>query len=216
MPPWLRKDDHDQLRKASTGLSGDHCELLLPLHALVVMVRAHLELSYSELADRVGLSSVAGYACCVVDVSGLLHDGCATPCTHPAQSSLPGEMVNGRWTIFPELRYSGTSGLTGFLASGGIFSVCRRPKAGKSGFFHCNLQHFDTSLQYAWPCGVESLGRTFWFRCVIELHCYCWGKCGDATTWHYTRLDCRRYAARRLLFIPCASCRHVAPIDPYA
>ena len=190
------------------------------LHALFLTIRDALNLNNKELMDRWGKDIVASIGCYAIRVSGLLHDGIDTECKHNFLSTLAWEDfedANGNWIQIskPELKYHGTSEVQAFLEAGGVFSGCRRRKDKKKGWYHCGIEGMETSLQYAWPTKVEAAGGKFYFRCVIEVESYCWNRCGTTKNWCYTYKDCRRYAVRRLLFFPCASCRHIKTIEPW-
>ena len=180
------------------------------LHALFCELRHLMQLSHEDMASRTLVTQFDGRPCVEFITVGLVHDGCSTVC-HNTHASL-----------LPVYRYTGTCSIYEWLAGGGVFTICHRPKNGKHGWFSTTSSKWELTLQYAYPFPVESTaaslvcGRgTFYFRPVIRVLSYCWNSCG-ANTWEYTKLDCKRYGAYSVLFFPASACRDVAPIRPDA
>ena len=183
------------------------------IHALIRTLRHVMRLDHEDMSKRTRVTEFDGRSCVAFFADGLVHDGRNIVC----------ENVHNQSVNQPAVRYSGSSSIMDWLAGDRIFTVCRRPKNGKNGWFNTSEDRFDLALKYAYQCPVCSeaacltIGHgTFYSRPVINAFSHCWNSCGAGSSWDYTKLDCRRYAAQAVFFFPAWSCKDVPCIRPDA
>ena len=183
----------------------DEREEALAFHAATSYMQHLLGLSFDEVVKRFGINHVRRPSEMVlrICVDGCnIHDGLQLPdCKH-------GGLAKGGG-----MRLHGTSNLSGFLTSGGKFTLIRRPLKGYEGWCHCSIENLEKAMEYAYPFEVHACGRSFWFRAMLEVDTLCWNSC-NKKYWCYTKECCLRYSVHSVYLFPCHTCKDIGFIHP--